>query len=94
MHDPGSWALNAIEKNKNKIPGRVASQLQVSCVSHLKPQKGTIGMDLTHLDPSQAEGSISTTACKGCEAIEVDRYMLNTYLGDYTHRPTAYTDGY
>jgi hypothetical protein len=61
----------------------VASQLQVSCVSHLKPQKGTIGMNLTHLDPSQAEGSISTTACKGWEAIEVDYYTLNTYLGNY-----------
>lgn len=72
----------------------MASQLQVSCVSHLKPQKGTIGMNLTHLDPSQAEGSISTTACKGCEAIEVDYYTLNTYLGNYTNRPTAYTDGY
>ena len=69
------------KRNIKKIPGRVASQLQVSCVSHLKPQKGTIGMNLTHLDPSQAEGSITTTACKGCEAIEADYYTLNTYLG-------------
>jgi len=42
-----------------------------------------MGMNLTHLDPSQAEGSISTTACKGWEAIEVDYYTLNTYLGNY-----------
>ena len=51
-------------------------------------------MNLTHLDPSQAEGSIGTTTRKGCEAIEVDCYMLNTYLDNYMHRPTAYTDGY